>query len=329
MIVEAGQFTSELTLTNFSDKPKMLNLTLVGYVPTNELFQSERVTVPYSLELKAGQQRIIPNVIALWRAEEIPGIDSFGKSIAGPLFAKAENGDMSGIVIGARTGSPDAYDGQYSVFYTAVSERERFTNSAWIYGLQQNEENRGNVAIVNTGEVDDSSSEFDLEIYNGDGMLVHVLRRLVLAPKEFVQFNGILKQAPGNTQGYVRIRKHYDETGEYGNNPFLAYGVVNDARGTCARERRRGLHTSEGVGEQQRSVTESSFPVPAFSSVLWQKVWRPFARHRSNQHPLDFTQGGLVRVAVVAAGRSWGSCGRSVTVRPQAARPGRAGQKLT
>ena len=228
VIVEAGQFTSELTLTNFSDKPKMLNLTLVGYVPTNELFQSERVTVPYSLELKAGQQRIIPNVIALWRAEEIPGIDSFGKSIAGPLFAKAENGDMSGIVIGARTGSPDAYDGQYSVFYTAVPERERFTNSAWIYGLQQNEENRGNVAIVNTGEVDDSSSEFDLEIYNGDGMLVHVLRRLVLAPKEFVQFNGILKQAPGNTQGYVRIRKHYDETGEYGNNPFLAYGVVND-----------------------------------------------------------------------------------------------------
>ena len=228
VIVEAGQFTSELILTNFSDKSKVLNLTLSEYVPTDELFQSELVTVPYSLELKAGQQRIIPSVIDVWRAEEIPGIDSFGESITAPLFAEEEDGEMSGIVIGARTGSPDANGGQYSVFYTAVPERERFTDSAWIFGLQQNAENRGNLAIVNTGEIDDSSSEFRLEIYDGHGMLVRVFPRFLVAPREWFQRNGILNSAPGVTQGYVRILKHFDESGEYGNNPFLAYGVVND-----------------------------------------------------------------------------------------------------
>jgi hypothetical protein len=44
-----------------------------------------------------------------------------------------------------------------------------------------------------------------------------------VAAKRFHQINGILRTyAPGTTQGYVRIRK------VSGENPFLAYGVVND-----------------------------------------------------------------------------------------------------
>jgi len=41
--------------------------------------------------------------------------------------------------------------------------------SAWIYGLQQNAENRSNLALVNTGEIDDSSSTFEITIYDGSG----------------------------------------------------------------------------------------------------------------------------------------------------------------
>ena len=141
---------------------------------------------------------------------------------------------MSGIVIGARTGSladpNDVSKGQYSVFYTAVPQGAGFTGSAWVDGLQQNEENRSNLALVNTGEVDDSDSIFEIDIYDGEtAMLVKTVTTsdnaedTTVAAKGFHQINGILrKYAPGTTQGYVRIRR------VSGANPFLAYGVVND-----------------------------------------------------------------------------------------------------
>ena len=76
---------------------------------------------------------------------------------------------MSGIVIGARTGSPDKRGGQYSLFYNGVPYGSASIESAWIYGLQQNEENRSNLALVNTGEIDDSSITLDITIYDGSG----------------------------------------------------------------------------------------------------------------------------------------------------------------
>ena len=85
----------------------------------------------------------------------------------GPLFVTAEEGDLSGIVVGARTSSQGG-GGQYGVFYNAVPEGEGFVREAWVEGLQQNEENRSNLALVNTGEVNDSPSVFHLEIYNGE-----------------------------------------------------------------------------------------------------------------------------------------------------------------
>ena len=129
---------------------------------------------------------------------------------------------MSGIVIGARTGSPGG-GGQYGVFYNAVPDGSASTGSAWIYGLQQNATNRSNLALVNTGEVDDGDSVFSLDIYDGEtGNLVRTISRTV-PPRGWHQINGILgAYARGIQQGYVRIRKLS------GNNPFLAYGVIND-----------------------------------------------------------------------------------------------------
>ena len=131
---------------------------------------------------------------------------------------------MSGIVIGARTGSSDGRGGQYGVFYNAVPDGAAFTSSAWVDGLQQDGENRSNLALVNTGEVDSSPSVFDLEIYDGDtGRLVRTVSTQPLPARRWRQINAILADhARGTTQGYVRIRKIS------GNNPFLAYGVVND-----------------------------------------------------------------------------------------------------
>ena len=91
-------------------------------------------------------------------------------------------------------------------------------------GLQQNQENRSNLALVNTGEVDGSDSVFSLEIYDGEtGLLVTTIATRSIPARGWHQINGILgSYAPETRQGYVRIRK------VSGENPFLAYGVVND-----------------------------------------------------------------------------------------------------
>ena len=222
VVIEVGPFTSELTVTNFSDEPKAVSFTVVA-----DAIETEDDTATFTVPLAVGQQYIIPNAIDTARQQ-------FGlnlpRGLAVPLFARAVGTDMSGIVIGARTGSladsENVSRGQYSVFYTAVPQGAGFTGSAWVDGLQQNEENRSNLALVNTGEVDGGDSLFALEIYDGaTAMLVNTVSNAdtTVAAKRWHQINGILrKYGKGATQGFVRITKMS------GNNPFLAYGVVND-----------------------------------------------------------------------------------------------------
>ena len=138
------------------------------------------------------------------------------------------------MVIGARVvaqaDTQDPSQGQYGVFFTAVPQGQGFTGSAWVDGLQQNEENRSNLALINTGEVDDQDIVFEIDIYDGEtAMLSKTVTmeeedKLVVPAKGFKQINQVLKLAPGTTQGYIRIRKAPGTSA----NPFLAYGVVND-----------------------------------------------------------------------------------------------------
>ena len=216
VIVETRDFTSELTVTNFSDRTRTLDLRFVA-----DAIETDGAAT-FSLTLQAGEQSILPNLVDHLRGQEVAGIGPAGRAFAGALFSRVPEGDMSGIVIGARTGSPGG-GGQYGVFYNAVPDGSASTGSAWIYGLQQNATNRSNLALVNTGEVDDGDSLFSLDIYNGEtGNLVRTISRTVPA-RGWHQINGILRtHARGTTQGYVQVRKLS------GNNPFLAYGVIND-----------------------------------------------------------------------------------------------------
>ena len=220
VMVETEEFTTELTLTNFSRQDRTLDLAFVA-----DGIGTPDETARFTLTLAAGQQRIIADVIdAELRRGGVEGIRPSRGGLAGALFATPESGDLSGIVVGARTGSPDGRGGQYGVFYTAVPDGAAFTGDAWIYGLQQNQENRTNLALVNTGEVDDSRSTFAIHIYDQNG--THQLKNAVFAHVEarrWLQINSILaNRAAGITQAYVRIEQFI------GNNPFLAYGVVND-----------------------------------------------------------------------------------------------------
>ena len=218
VIVETSDFTSELTVTNFSEEPRTLD-----FVYVSEQVKRDLNTTSFSMELEAGQQEIVPDVIDELRQRGVPGLGSTRGFYTGPLFVLAVDGEMSGVVIGARTGSKGG-GGTYSVFYNAVPEGEGFSTEAWVDGLQQNEENRSNLALVNTGEVNDSPSVFHLEIYDGEtGMLVETVVTKPIPARSWHQINRILGRASAETrQGYVRIEK------VSGENPFLAYGVVND-----------------------------------------------------------------------------------------------------
>ena len=225
-LVEAGAFSTELTLTNFSGEPKSLMFSV-----TDEKIKAEGNTAGFGpVPMLPGQQLIIPQALAY--ARQNLGLD-VPVGLMVPLIASPVSGDLSGVVIGARVVAPaDAEDptkGQYGVFYTAAPRGGGFTTSAWVEGLQQNQENRSNLALVNTGEVDGSASVFELDVYDGEtATLVKTVTMeeepLAMVPaKGFRQIDAVLgKHAPGTAQGYVRIRK------VSGANPFLAYGVVND-----------------------------------------------------------------------------------------------------
>ena len=220
VIVETREFTSELTVTNFSEETKTFHFSFVA----GGLTTPDR-TARFNLSVEAGQQRIIPDVIDTeLRQKGVEGVNSSRGGLAGALFARVTGGNMSGIVIGARTSSSDGRGGQYGVFYNAAPSGQAIIEEAWIDGLQQNEKNRSNLALVNTGEVDGSPSVFQLDIYDGvTGMLANTVTDLTVAARGWRQINGILgKYASGTTQGYVQIRKMS------GSNPFLAYGVIND-----------------------------------------------------------------------------------------------------
>ena len=214
VIIETKDFASELTVTNFSSAPKTVDFRFVA-----EAVETDDDTARFSQTLEAGEQRILPGIVNWMRREAVVGIGAADEAFVGAVFATVVEGDMSGIVMGARTGSPDKRGGQYSLFYSGVPYGAASTTSAWIYGLQQDEENRSNLALVNTGEVDDSSSTFEITIYDGSGESQPRTRSVTLGPGRWTQENGILGKL---SQGYVQVWK------TSGNNPFVTYGVIND-----------------------------------------------------------------------------------------------------
>ena len=214
VIIETGAFTSELTLTNFAAADRQVDFSFVA-----DAIGTSDSTATFNFTLKAGEQRILPDIVAELRRQGVAGIGPATRAFVGALFATSGEEDMSGIVIGARTGAPDTRGGQYSLFYNAVPYGRASMESAWIYGLQQNAENRSNLALVNTGEIDDSSSTFEITIYDGSGESQPKTVTRTVAARRWHQVNGVLGRT---SQGYVQVRKIS------GSNPFVAYGVVND-----------------------------------------------------------------------------------------------------
>ncbi len=218
-VVEANSYSTELIVTNWSSVRKSLRCT----------YHSEGIELPgssveFNIEANPGEQLIWPDFLQRLRDVGVSGLPK-GPSYAGAMFAEVSTGDISGLSLSARTSAPaPSGAGRFGLSYPAVPQGLASPNSAWVFGLQQDTNNRSNLALVNTGETDESTDVLRVELFDGrTGTRVDTIEGVNLKARGFVQFSSILSPySPPLQNGYVRI------TRVGGNNPFIAYGVVND-----------------------------------------------------------------------------------------------------
>jgi hypothetical protein len=215
VVVETSLFSSELIVTNLSSTPTNINL--------SDSRNSFSLT-----SLGPGEQLIIPNLIQYLRDHGITNVGSSGQPFVEALSARAcINADCqqlsNSIFFGVRT-SMEGEGGRYGVFYSAVPWSLSPASDVWLYDLQQDGENRTNLALVNTGENGGDANTFRINVFDGNtGQQVITIDGITVAALEWRQIGSILAQSGSQTtQGYAHV------TQTSGSNPFISYAVVND-----------------------------------------------------------------------------------------------------
>ncbi|MFN8009512.1 MAG: hypothetical protein U0V70_21260, partial [Terriglobia bacterium] len=218
VIVEANTFSSELTATNRASVAKTVRLSYVA-----SAIQAPNATANFTLNLQPQEQLIIPGLVQYLRNKPVAGIGPKGPAFAGALFATVDGEDVNDIFLGVRTSAPGA-GGQFGLFYVGVPKGQAFDGDGWLFGLQQDQLNRSNVAMVNTGETDNSDNHYVIEIYDGSsGLKAATIPDFSLGARSWKQIGTVLASyASGVNQGYARIMR------TSGNNPSIYYGVIND-----------------------------------------------------------------------------------------------------
>ena len=212
VVVEAGAYHSEVIVSNWSPEAKTVTLDFVdGDIAGGK--------VSFSMDVAAGSQQILGEFIEQLRQSGFEAALPQGASYAGPLMLTVD-GDGDGIFLGARTMSPGG-GGQYGVFYLGVPSGTEFSTGAWLYGLQQDSEDRTNLALLTTSSANDESNVYDIDLYDGaTGRMVKTLSREVSA-NQWDQIGMILAQAR-ISQGYAHVKR------TAGANDFITYAVIND-----------------------------------------------------------------------------------------------------
>ena len=128
------------------------------------------------------------------------GSVTFNGTVASPTNSESDKIQVR-VPEGATTGP---------VVMTRASSRTGRAGATWPWTIPE----KSTTAIVSSA----------IDIYDGDrGLPVRTITGRTVPARGWRQINSILRDyAEETTQGYVRIRKIS------GNNPFLAYGVIND-----------------------------------------------------------------------------------------------------
>jgi alpha-galactosidase len=218
VLIETPRYSSELILTNWSSYAKTLHMTWISGALSAPAHRTK-----FTVALKTGEQQIIPDFVQYLRLHGVEGIGPSGDTYAGAVLVEAAEMDCSGIFLGSRISTTDGV-GTYGTYSPAIPLGGAHYQEAWIFGLQQNDQNRTNLAIVNTGAVNRSAEDFTIDLFDAEGgQLVSTMEGIQLDAGEWRQWNNLLStHAPGTNYGYARVRCLN------GVNPFLAYAVVND-----------------------------------------------------------------------------------------------------
>ncbi len=151
IVLSASGYSTELTLTNLTSSPLPLTLTYTASAQPG-FSTAGSGTVP--LTLSPGQQRIEADALAFLRSLGLPipaGVNAGGSLLVlGPAGSPADS-----LAAGARTFTAGPAGGSFGVFYAGLSRTEGATDVAYVYGLQQNDRLRSNLAAVNRGDAGD------------------------------------------------------------------------------------------------------------------------------------------------------------------------------
>jgi len=211
VVVETPVFSTEVVVANASTTARRVRLTVHEDALGDD-------GAGMDVDVPAGGQVVIPAFVAALRAKGL----AVPTPIVGPLLATTAEGSTSGIFVGGRTGSAGG-GGRYGLFCSGVPTGRASNEPAWLTGLQQTATTRTNLAVVNTGEAGGAMDRFLVEVFDGETGEKAGEGTVEVGALRLVQVNAVLSLlAPGTTQGYARV------TRVSGDNPFVAYAVLND-----------------------------------------------------------------------------------------------------
>jgi hypothetical protein len=213
IVLSTAGYRTELTLTNFTSQPMALTLVYTG---SPQLSAEGSGTAP--LTLQPGEQRILPDSLAFLRGLSLPIPTG---SVGGSLLIKTPTGtSASDFTAGARTFTTAAGGGTFGLFYPGLTPGESATERVTVNGLQQNERQRSNLAIVNRGDAGDAIT-LRVTYFAADGAALADPDAVTLAPGEWRQFNQPLASRGANA-GFAKVERLS------GSSRWVAYGVLND-----------------------------------------------------------------------------------------------------
>jgi len=185
--------------------------------------EQETFPVKAEITLKPNEQRTVADVES-WLKDF--GLALRGRpfqGVKGPLVFTKERvgGDRNAIPLslGMRV-STFSKGAEYSLFFPAVPAEQESRAATWLFGLQQNEETRSNLAIVNLGN---EPNRFTIELFDGKtGMQAGRVEGIAVNPQDSFQLNSLLADyTSGVAQGYARVIPSNTE-------PFVTYAVIID-----------------------------------------------------------------------------------------------------
>lgn len=214
-VVETPIYTTEMWAVNTSATPRSL-----ACVYAADAIANGGGAVSFSLSLAAGQETDVAEVVAALRASSGSALPA-GPTYAGALFVDAADGDLEGILLGARVSAAGQGGGRVGTGVPSVDVSGGAPPVVWLDGLLGTSVSHTNVAVVNAGA---GTSTFRLELF--DDTLGSVLRteEVAVGAGRWFQLAGFIPPFPGQASAYARV------TRIAGDGPFTAYAVRNTDR---------------------------------------------------------------------------------------------------